>query len=199
MRRKRNYLLAAASAAVFVLTAFAGAHEAPARADRRADDKDREYYQAQAYGTGTQMGRTVNVSILINRYSPPDDQKILLNAFTTKGMQGLTDALSKMKSKGRISITGTLGYDLSYIRTFKTEQGRTIRMVTDRPISFAEAWEGTRSLDYSMSAAELNLNDEESKSTGTLLPLCKLSVNKEKGLEIEAFQNPWTLRDIQKR
>jgi len=172
----------------------------PASQPVHPDDKSqREYYQAQAYGTGTQMGRTVNVSILINQYSTPEDQKVLLNAFTTKGMFGLTNALNKMKSKGRIAITGTLGYDLAYIRSFKTEQGRKIRVVTDRPITFAEMRESTRSSDYSMSAAELDLNDEESKSTGTLLPLCKLNVNKQGELEIEAFQNPWTLRQIQRR
>ena len=164
------------------------------------DNSDREYYQAQAYGTGTQMGKTVNVSILINEYSTPDDQKLLMNAFNTKGMNGLVRALEKMKSKGRISITGALGYDVAYIRSFKTEDGRRIRMATNRPITFAENYGMTRSTDYSMSAVELNLQDDMDKSTGTLLPLCRLTVNKKTNeIEIEAFQNPWTLRQIQKR
>jgi len=187
---------AAAVACLLVASAFntAGAPRA-----QEKEKSEREYYQAQAYGTSTQMGRTVNVSITINSYSTPDDQKALLKAFNEKGMEGMTKLLNKMKSKGRLAITGTLGYDLSYIRSFKTEQGRKLRMVTSRPITFAENYQGTRSTEYSLSAVELNLNDEESKSTGTLLPLCKLKMNKQNELEIEAYQNPWDLRNIMKR
>jgi hypothetical protein len=41
-----------------------------------------------------------------------------------------------MKSVGRIAITGTVGYDLSYIRLIPIPTGRKIRFVTNRLIRF---------------------------------------------------------------
>jgi len=65
----------------------------------------------------------------------------LLEAFHAQGNEGLVNAVSKMTSKGRIAITDTLGYDVNYVRRFNQTDGSTVlRMVTDRPITFGEAW-----------------------------------------------------------
>jgi hypothetical protein len=193
MQRIGKIALSIAAAALLVTTVLAGG---PARADEKQKS---EFYQAQAYGEGTQMGRTFNISILIQEYSTPEDQQILIQAFTVKGMQGLSNVLYKMKTKGRLSITGTLGYDISYVRSIKTEDGRKIRLITNRPISFTEAWEDGRSMDYNLSALELNISDVKGKSSGTLLPACQFKIDKQNELQIEAFQNPWQLRDIMQR
>jgi hypothetical protein len=157
--------------------------------------QSREQFQAQAFGEGTQMGRTFGVTIWIKEYSTPEDQKILLDSFASKGMRGLTNAVSKMSSKGRIAITGTVGYNVNYIRVFDTPTGRKIRLVTDRPITFGEAWTDSRSEEYNLSAIELDLGSN-GKGKGTLMPACQLKMNKQNELEIEAFQNPWRLTDV---
>ncbi|MBZ5490757.1 MAG: hypothetical protein LAO76_07480 [Acidobacteriia bacterium] len=155
----------------------------------------REQFQAQAFGEGQQMGQTFGVTITINELSTPEDQKVLIDAFASHGMNGLTNAISKMSSKGRIRMTGTLGYDVNYIRIFQTPTGRKIRLVTDRPITFGEAWGDRRSEDYSLSAIELDLG-ANGKGTGTLLPACQFKINKQNELEIEALRNPWRLSDV---
>ena len=153
-----------------------------------------ETIQCQAMGTSTQMGRSIGITMIIDEYSAPEDRDILLEAFEKKGSEGLCNAVSKMPSKGRIAITGTVGYDVNYIREFPTENGRKIRMVTNRPIRFGEAWYDGRSMDYNLSALELDLSNEKGKSTGKLLPACELKLNKKtKEPEIETFQNPWNL------
>jgi pyrroline-5-carboxylate reductase len=92
------------------------------------------YYQAQAMGQAQQLGRTYGITLIIEEYSTPDDQKALLTAFNEKQNEGLVNALSKMSTKGRLSITGTLGYDVTYIKTFPMPDGSTrIRLVTNRP------------------------------------------------------------------
>ena len=98
--------------------------------------KGREEYQAQAFGEGTQLGHTFNVTVIINEYSTEEDQQVLFESYKKSGMNGVTNALNKMKTKGRISITGTLGYDVTYIREFPTATGRKIRLVTNRPHNF---------------------------------------------------------------
>lgn len=156
----------------------------------------RETFDATAYGTTTQMGRNVGIKIIIESYSTPDDQRILLEAFSKGGNEGLVKALEKMPARGRIAVVGGLGYDVTYIRQFPTPTGRKVRLITYRKIAFGEAWASTRSEDYSVTAVELDLNKDKNKSTGTLLPAAKLQVNKQNEIEIETFQFPWRLANI---
>ena len=158
------------------------------------------YIQAQAMGEQQQMGRTFNITLIIEEFSPTSDQQGLVEAFTQKGNEGLTNALNKMHSKGRMSITGTLGYDVSYIRQWPQPDGSTkYRLVTNRPITFGEVWGDSRSMDYSISGVELLIYPDHKKNTGTLFPLVKLKMNKENHLELETFQNPWKLVDVRQR
>ena len=156
-----------------------------------------EEYQAQAMGQGTQLGQTFNVTIHIEEYSTPEERQVLVDAFTKAGSQGLFNALNKVKSKGRIAVTGTLGYDISFIRRLPTEGGVKLRVLTNRPITFGEAWTDSRSMDYNLSAVELDLINEKGKSTGVLLPACQLKIDKKTSeLGIENYQNPWKLVDV---
>jgi hypothetical protein len=166
--------------------------------DAWAQEKQkREYIQATAQGTSTQLGKMANVDIIINEFSTADDQKALIEAFQQKGSEGVANALGKMHSKGRIKITGTLGYDVNYIREFKMPDGsRMIRLVTDRPIAFGESWSSTRSQDYNLTAAEIIISPEKKKSSGTLLPACQFKIDKENELQTENFQNPWKLVNV---
>jgi len=158
------------------------------------------HIQAQAMGTSTQLGRSFNVTAIINEVSPPEDQKALLEAFEAKGNDGLVNALSKMHSKGRIAITGTLGGDLAYVRQFPMPDGGVrIRMVTNRLLRFGEVWADSRSSDYQLSGMEVILSKDKKKNSGTLFPAAELKLNKEKQMEIELYQNPWKLVNIQLR
>ncbi len=150
-----------------------------------------------AMGQETQLGRHANVTIIIYEYSTEEDQKNLLGAFQASGMHGLYDAICKMKAHGHIAITGTLGYDLNYIKLFETPEGRKIRAVTDRPIRFGEAWNDTRSMDYALSAFEIVLSPEKGKSGGMLFPAMELKVNPANNqIEVESFKFPWKLMDL---
>ena len=158
------------------------------------------YIQAQAMGTSTQMGRNYSVTAIIEEWSPPEDQKVLLEAFDAKGNEGLVNALSKMKAKGRLAITGTLGGDLAYIRRFDLPDGGVrIRMVTNRLLRFGEVWADTRSSDYNLSGMEVNLSKDKKNNSGTLFPAAELKLNKQGQMEIELYQNPWKLVNIQLR
>ena len=158
------------------------------------------YIQAQAMGQSTQLGRTFNITLIIEEFSTPEDQQALLAAFNEKKNEGLVNALNKMHTKGRMSITGTLGYDVAYIRQWKQPDGSTkYRLVTNRPITFGEAWSDSRSMDYSLSGVEIIMFPDKKKNSGTLLPAVQLKMNKENQLELETYQNPWKLVNIMRR
>ena len=111
---------------------------------------------------------------------------MLVDAFTKGQNQGLVNALTKMPAVGRISITGTLGYDLSFIRQIPTPTGRTIRFVTNRQIRFGEAYADTQSQNFNLTAGEIDINTQDkNKSTGTLYPAAQLTLDKEGQLQLE--------------
>ena len=158
------------------------------------------FIQAQAMGEQQQLGQNFSVNITIEEFSTPDDQKALIEAFNGKKNEGMVNALSKMKSKGRLAITGTLGYEVTYIRQFSMPDGSTkYRLLTNRPITFGEAWSDSRSMDYNLSGVEVILSPDKKKNSGTLLPACQFKLDKENQLEIELRMNPWKLVDVRQR
>jgi hypothetical protein len=153
--------------------------------------------QATAMGTSTQMGKIVSVNIHIEQFSTQDDRKALIDAFKRSGQDGLVEVLEGMKPKGRVRFaSGGVGNDVKYIVELPSENGRRFRLVTDRNIAFGELYAGTRSRDYSVGAIELILTPD-SKGSGTVLPACKLTVNKKtQQIEVETYQNPWNLTNL---
>ena len=156
-----------------------------------------ETIDASAMGTGTQMGEHINITLNINDYSTQADKQMLVQAFAKGKNQGLVDALSKMKAAGHIAVTGTLGYDCSYIRMIPTPTGRKIRFVTNRPLRFGEVYWDTRSTDYNLTAGEFDVNDtDKSKSTGVLYPAAELLIDKQGELQMNLIGNPFNLVDV---
>ncbi len=156
-----------------------------------------ETIDASAFGTSTQAGRLIGVTLNIYEFSTPADRQILIQAFERGQNQGLVNALQKMKAVGHVEITGTLGYDCSYIRMTHTPTGRKIVFLTNRQIRFAEEWEQSQSLSYDLTAGIIEINDQDkSKSTGVLYPLAQIVVDKQGELQWDLNQNPWRLSDV---
>jgi hypothetical protein len=178
--------------AIFLLASFSGVAQ---------DKPKREVFQAQAMGTGTQMGQNFGVTLNIGEYSTPEERQILIEAFDKAGSKGLFNALEKMPSKGRMSVTGTLGYDVSFIRKIPAADGGfKLRVLTNRPIEIGEQWINGRTIDYNLSALELDFSNEKDKSTGVLLPACMFKIDKKtQELVVENYQNPWKLVNIMDR
>ena len=156
-----------------------------------------ETIDATAMGTSTQMGSEFSVTLNIDDYSTQADKQILVEAFQKGGDKGLVNALSKMKAAGHIEVTGTLGYDCSYIRMIPTPTGRKIRFVTNRLLRFGEVYRDTRSTAYNLTAGEFDINDtDKSKSTGVLYPAAELVIDKQGELQMNLIGNPWNLVNV---
>jgi hypothetical protein len=164
---------------------------------RPAFSQKPETIEASAMGTGTQMGQVYEFRLVISEYSTMEDRQILVQAFEKGQNQGLVNALSKMKAVGHVSLTGTLGYDCSFIRLIPTPTGRKIRFVTNRPLRFGELWSDSTSQAFNLSGGEIDLNDQDkNKSTGVLYPQAQLVIDKQGQLQIELAQNAWKLVDV---
>jgi hypothetical protein len=156
-----------------------------------------ETIDAFATGTSTQLGKNFTVRLMVYEYSTPEDRKILVESFQKGQNDGLANALEKMKAVGRITIPGTLGFDVSYIREIKTPTGRSIRFVTNRKIAFGESYWNSQSKSFNLTAGEIRINDQDkNKSDGVLFPATQLTINKNGEPQWDLRLNPWKLTNV---
>ena len=148
-------------------------------------------------GTGTQMGANIGVTLNIYEFSTPAERQVLVQAYQKGQNQGLVNALQKMKAVGHVEITGTLGYDCSYIKMIPTPTGRKIVFVTNRQLRFSEAYFDTQSQSFNLTAGIIEINDQDkSKSTGVVYPAAQLTLDSQGQLQWDLTQNPWKLVDV---
>jgi hypothetical protein len=159
----------------------------------------REVIQATARGQLRGSGKLYSITINIESYSTPTDQKTLIDAFNSGGHDGLVKALSGMSSRGRVAVEGTLGYQIAYIHSVSGANGRTLRLLTDRPIQAGEALVGGRSKPYDLSGIELNLANDKKKSEGYLALAGKFKQDKTGQITWESLGSAWKLVNIQER
>jgi len=156
-----------------------------------------ETIDATAFGTGTQLGQNIGVTLNIYEYSTPADRQTLIQAYEKGQTPGLAKALQKMKAVGHVEVTGTLGNDCSYIRMIPTATGRKIIFLTNRQIRFGEAFTDSQSQSFDLTAGVLEIDDhDKSKSTGVLYPAAQLIVDKQGELQWDLNQNGWKLADV---
>ena len=108
--------------------------------------EQKEKFGALAYlphGAGPMMagaGARANVDLYIKSYTSDAEAKALAGVLLEGGSDALLKALEKADSIGKITLTGRVGfYDLKLIRSHRTESGRRIYAVGDRPVGFLEA------------------------------------------------------------
>jgi hypothetical protein len=190
MRGQVSIAKLAISAGLLVGSLIVGSVSATAR------DKN-ETIDATAFGTGTQMGQNIGVTLNIYEFSTPADKQTLIQAFDKGQNQGLVNALQRMKAVGHVEITGTLGNDCSYIKMIPTATGRKIFFITNRQIRFGEAFFDTQSQSFNLTAGILEINDQDkSKSSGVLYPAAQLVLDKQGELQWDLNQNAWKLVDL---
>lgn len=97
--------------------------------------------------------------MVVTRWSTENERKTLTAALLDNGPDTLLDKLRESPAVGYIRTPNSIGYDLHFAQDMPGEDGgRRIVLVTDRPISFWEAANQPRSIDYPFTLIELRLN-----------------------------------------
>ena len=162
-----------------------------------AQKQKSEKFSALAYmphGAGPAMvgaGARVNVDLWVDRYTTDEEAKALAGALLEGGSESLLKLLEKGKTIGKIRLTGRVGfYDFKLIRSHKTETGRRIYAVGDRPIGFLEAYASGRSRDYPFGIMQLDLKANEKgkeEGEGALLYAAKIKVLSGNSIDVESY------------
>jgi len=157
----------------------------------------KEKFGALAYlpsGAGPAMvgaGARANVDLFVNSYTSDEEAKSMAALLVQAGPEALLKALEKAKSKGKITLTGRVGfYDLKLIRSQRTPEGRRIYAVGDRPIGFLEAYAMNRSMDYPFGILQIDLKrkeDGKEEGEGALIYSAKIKVLEGNSIDVESY------------
>jgi hypothetical protein len=94
-------------------------------------------------------GRSGPLQISVTRWSTAAERATLQQTLFKKGQDALLETLRDMRSVGRISTPGNIGWDLRYAEQRSLpDGGREIILATDRPMSISEIMNKPRSSEY---------------------------------------------------
>lgn len=142
-------------------------------------------------------GGTSPVLIHIDHYSTDAQVQKLRGILSDKGPDALRDALWDLEA-GYIRVGGGLGYPIAVARSRQTDKGRLIRLMMDRPISFQESVNNTRSTDYPFGYIEINL-DKNGKGEGRFFAAAKVTMTAGT-VDVESYSpQPLRLLNVRKR
>lgn len=139
------------------------------------------------------------VDIVLDRYSTEDERNRFLAVLTERGPDALLDAFQKAPSIGRLGAPGRIGYEIRYAAQMPGEDGgRRIVIATDRRMSFMEAANRPRTVDYPFTVVQLQL-DKDGKGEGRASVYAKITVDKANdSIVLEDFGiQPVTLMNVQ--
>jgi hypothetical protein len=122
-------------------------------------DGTAERYTALAVNMGSPVPWTdLTVQMVVNRWSTDAERDRLMAVAFEKGPEKLLDTLQDMPRVGYIKTPDSIGYDLHFARKYRGEDGgERVILATDRYISFWEAVNRPRTIDYPFTVIELRL------------------------------------------
>ena len=136
--------------------------------------------------SGRFAGRSGPFSLIVNRYTAPNQVRELNDALSRGGQDDLIKTLSKMDA-GRIIIGNGVGLPANAIIADQWSEGGTkLTVLYQRNIQFFELRYGTRSQDYPVGYAEIFL-DRNGRGEGTLIPAAKVRLQGGNTWEVEDF------------
>jgi hypothetical protein len=142
-------------------------------------------------------GRTNVVDIRVTRWTSEGERAALLTTMVEKGDKALLSALQRMPDAGRMRIPGwqgpdphkvVLGWTLRYAWNVPNpDGGHRLLLATDRYVTFWEARDNPRTMDYPFTLFEIRLGND-GRGEGKASVATKISFDRKKNLfELENY------------
>jgi hypothetical protein len=166
-------------------------------AGARAEDKkkNRETFMATVLQQANMRlpgGGTFQLTMNVDEWTSVEERQRLITVFKEGGSDALMKELRKAKA-GYITPPAFARWPSWEVDVASSipqpSGGRIVRLFTERPIIFGEAYYNTRSKDYEFGIVELKL-DADGEGEGMTIPAAKLSMNAEGELVVETL--PYT-------
>ena len=160
-----------------------------------------ETFSAQAQA-GNAAGATaaVPIAIHVERYTPDFDRKVVEEALRVGGYPGFLPALRKAPEVGYVELGGQK-YAIRWARQTPSGQGRTLVVVTDKPVFFVGGGQANAKprAGYEVAVIQL-LVDNAGKGTGTMAAAARVKPGGETGVQIDDYaEKPITLTMVTRK
>ena len=138
---------------------------------------------------------SATVQVRIKRYTPEFDQKMLEDALEHGGYASFVNALRKVPDVGTV-VAGDGQFTIRLARERKTDKGRTIVVVTDKPVFFVGGArpDAKSRAGYETALIQLQV-DEAGNGTGMMAPAARVKPGGEAGVRIDNYaEEPLALK-----
>jgi hypothetical protein len=160
-----------------------------------ASDKTRETFTATVMQTANMRlpgGGTFQITMNVDQWTSVEERKRLLTVFKEGGDKALMKELRQMKAGYIVppAFARWPSWEIDVAASIpQPDGGRIVRLFTERPIAFGEAYYNTRSSDYQFGIIQLKL-DAKGEGEGATIPAAKLAMDEQGNLTIETL--PYT-------
>ena len=145
-------------------------------------------------------GKAGPVEFVVERYSTDAERDTLMKALQDKGPDKLLETLQNLPRIGYLRTPNSIGYDLRFARKVPGEDGgEKITLMTDRYITFWEATNRPRTIDYPFTLIEVRIGPE-GKGEGKLSLATRITYDKKNNtVVLEDYKSQPTLLNEVKR
>jgi hypothetical protein len=162
---------------------------------------EEERYSGVAVNMGAPVRwSTLSVQMVVDRWSTDGERDRLITVLAEQGPDGLLQALQRIPRVGYIRTPDSLGYDLHFARKSPGEDGgERVVLVTDRYITFWEATNRPRTVDYPFTVVELRIRPD-GEGEGKMSLFTKISLDERtRSITLEDFgTQPVLLQSVRK-
>jgi hypothetical protein len=140
------------------------------------------------------------IDIVVDRWSTNAERDRLLNVLFDKGPEKLLDALVDLPRVGYFRTPNSIGYDLHFAQKVPMpDRAERVVLATDRYITFWEASNRPRSIDYPFTVIELRF-DGDGKGEGKMSVATMITGDREnKTIVLENYgTQPVMLKDVRR-
>lgn len=133
-------------------------------------------------------GGTFQIKIVVDQWTSVEERERLLGVFKQGGSEALMKELRNQKAGYIVppAASSWPSWEIDVAALIETADGKIVRVFTERPIIFGEAYYDTRSKDYEFGIVELKL-DKEGKGEGSTIPAVKLSLDEKGNIVAESL------------
>ena len=130
---------------------------------------------------------SATIQVRIRRYTPEFDRKALEDALEHGGYASFVNAMRKVPEFGTV-LAGDGQFAIRYAREHKTDKGRTIVVVTDKPVFFVGGARPDAKARAGYETALIQLQvDDRGVGTGMWAPAARVKPGGETGVRIDNY------------
>jgi hypothetical protein len=173
---------------------------APAAAQTPAASAAPETFTATVQVKSASGPITASIQVHVERYTPDFDRKTMESALEHGGYANFINALRKAPAVGTVAL-GESQFTIRYAREQKTDKGRTLVFVTDKPVFFVGGGRADAKSRAGYESALIQLLvDGTGAGSGSMAAAARVKPGGETGVRIDNYtEEPLALLKVTRK